>query len=116
MKTVNVTTKDILDELYSDSALTWEGLDVSSIGDAIDWIRNYAEFKEDPTVYITLGSVMNDVYYLTGSNAYPKDLTIVSFKLSDLINLNTKLFIDKFNVGARWFDDIVDNNLRREGR
>ena len=59
---------------------------------------------------------MNDVYYLTGSNAYPKDLTIVSFKLSDLINLKTKLFIDKFNVGARWFDDIVDNNLRREGR
>jgi hypothetical protein len=49
---------------------------------------------------------MNDICKLTGDNAYPEDLNIFS--------------IDKFrglaiHYGARWMDDIIDNNARREG-
>jgi hypothetical protein len=49
---------------------------------------------------------MNKLCKLTGNNAYPNDLTIFS--------------IDKFKclaitVGARWMDDIISNNARREG-
>ena len=115
MKIIEVKSKETLDELYKDSALTWEGLTLDSLEDAVEWVKQYAEFKDEPTAYVTKGSVMNDVYYLTGRNAYPKRLNIVSFKLSDLSNLNSKMFIDRLAVGARWFDDIVDNDLNREG-
>ena len=49
---------------------------------------------------------MNKLCKLTGSNAYPDDLTIFS--------------IDKFKglaimYGARWMDDIIANNADRQG-
>ena len=59
----------------------------------------------DNTYYIYLGSQVNDYYRLTGDNAYPKDLNFLTIK---------NYYGKKLQVGARWFDDIVDNNLRRE--
>lgn len=56
---------------------------------------------------------MNDNYNLTGSNAYPNNLTLISIKTDDIKNLNA-IIIPRFEVGGRWFDDIVDNNARRE--
>ena len=50
---------------------------------------------------------------LKGSNAYKDELTIVSVKLSDLSNVNA-IVIPRFEIGGRWFDDIVDNNARRQ--
>ena len=49
----------------------------------------------------------------TGSNAYPEDLTFVSIPLSMFKNIR-KLAMLKLQLGARWLDDIVDNNARRE--
>ena len=109
-----VTTKEQLDRLYNDSALTWEGLSEDSIEDAKNWILSLTGFKTDEvTAYVTKGREMNEFYGLTGDNAYPDDLTIVSFMLSDMENPE-KLFIPRFEVGGRWFDDIVENNLRME--
>lgn len=114
IRNIMVTEKAVLDELYQDSALTWEGLALDSIPDAADWISKHTTFKKEPvTAYITPGGVMNEMYGLTGDNAYPKNLTIVSFKLSDMENLGS-LMTARFAVGGRWFDDIVDNNQRRE--
>lgn len=111
-----VETKDQADQLYNDSALTWEGLSEDSIEDAKNWILEFTNFKtEEITVYVTKGEKMNEFYALTGDNAYPDDLTIVSFMLSDMKD-PMKLAIARFHVGGRWFDDIVDNNLRRENR
>ena len=114
MKIEIVNTKEQFDKMYNDSALTWEGLSEDSIEDAKNWILGFTEFNTDEvTAYVTKGREMNEFYGLTGDNAYPDDLTIVSFMLSDMKNPE-KLCIPRFEVGGRWFDDIVENNRRRE--
>lgn len=106
----NVTTKGQLDILYKNSAFTIEGLSEDSIPDLIAWLEENTTFTTDePVVYITKGSVMNDMYGLYDNNAYNNDLTIISVVGIDLM----KVALKRFSVGGRWFDDIVDNNARR---
>lgn len=106
----NVDTKGQLDMLYNNSAFTIEGLAEESVPDLIAWLEEHTTFTTDePVVYITKGSVMNEVYGLCGNNAYSNDLTIVSVVGIDLM----KVALKRFSVGGRWFDDIVDNNARR---
>ena len=52
---------------------------------------------------------MNNKYGLTKDNAYPNDLNIVSIKLEDIKEVN-RIVVPRFAIGARWFDDIVNNN------
>lgn len=109
---INVTEKEQLDMLYNNSALTIEGLTEESIPDFLDWIEERTPLKERK-VYVISGEVMNKQYNLTGNNAYLEDLTIVSVMLNDMENPNA-VILPRFEIGGRWFDDIVDNNLRRE--
>lgn len=114
MKTINVTSEEQLDELYNQSALTWEGLcaDAQNLAAVEEWLKEHNALIADTevTAYIIAGELMNRVYSLTGNNAYPNDLTIVSF-----VGINqNKIAIPRLEVGGRWFDDIVDNNARRE--
>lgn len=55
---------------------------------------------------------MNMEYGLTGDNAYPDGLTFLMFPLTGL-NMG-RLAIFKILMSDRWFDDIVDNNRRRQ--
>jgi hypothetical protein len=101
MEIIKVETKEQLKALYDCSAMTWEGLRSDDFEVALQECG-----QENAKGYITKGSVMNDICKLTGDNAYPEDLNIFS--------------IDKFRglaiqYGARWMDDIIDNNARREG-
>jgi hypothetical protein len=106
----NVTTKEQLNKLYSNSAFTIEGLAEESIPDLIEWLKDNTTFTSDNLiVYVTSGKFMNENYLLSGDNAYPDELTIVSVIDIDLI----KIALKRFSVGGRWFDDIVDNNARR---
>lgn len=108
---INATESDI-QALEKGSAFTWEGMATSE--DNLQSIVDF--FKENtPTVklpikfYIWSGKTMNDLYSLTKGVAYPDDLSFVSIPLDcwpDLGNLP----IIKFQVGARWLDDIVNNN------
>lgn len=108
---INATESDI-QTLEKGSAFTWEGMATNE--DNLQSIVDF--FKENtPTVklpikfYIWSGKTMNDLYSLTKGVAYPDDLSFVSIPLDcwpDLGNLP----IIKFQVGARWLDDIVDNN------
>ena len=50
---------------------------------------------------------MNNAYGLTGENAYKDELTILSIKLEDIENV-AAITLPRFDVGGRWFDDIVD--------
>ena len=98
---INVIKKEQLKELYNCSAMTWEGLAEESFEEALEMCG-----QEDAKGYVTKGKVMNEICHLSGGNAYPNDLNIFS--------------IDKFKglammVGARWMDDIIDNNAWREG-
>lgn len=106
------TTNQQLEILYKNSAFTMEGLLEDSIPDLLKWMEEMnALTKETPTVWVFSGKLMNDTYDLTGDNRYPDDLTIVS-----IMGINQmKVAIPRFTIGARWFDDIVDNNKIREG-
>ena len=101
MEIIKVETKEQLKALNDCSAMTWEGLIEEDFGAALDMCG-----AEGAKGYVTTGKVMNEICHLTGSNAYPDDLTIFS--------------IDKFKglairVGARWMDDILSSNADREG-
>jgi hypothetical protein len=114
MKIINVFTKEQLDELYNESALTWEGLSTSeeNLNAVMEWLKDHKATIEgvEPTFHITTGRLMNKYYGLTGDNAYHNDLNIVS-----VTDINpVPIALARFEVGGRWFDDIVDNNARRE--
>ena len=101
MEIIKVETKEQLKALNDCSAMTWEGLIEEDFGAALDMCG-----AEGAKGYVTTGKVMNEICHLTGTNAYPDDLTIFS--------------IDKYKglaimFGARWLDDIVSNNADREG-
>lgn len=101
MEIIKVETKEQLKALNDCSAMTWEGLIEEDFGAALDMCG-----AEGAKGYVTTGKVMNEICHLTGSNAYPDDLTIFS--------------IDKYKglaimVGARWMDDILSSNADREG-
>ena len=114
MKRINVYTIEQLNELYNQSALTWEGLatDKENLNAIENWLGEHGAIIEgkEPTVHIITGRLMNKVYGLSGSNSYPNDLSIVSVTDID----QAKIIIPRFEVGGRWFDDIVDNNASRE--
>ena len=100
MEIIKVETKEQLKALNDCSAMTWEGLREEDFGVALDTCG-----AEGAKGYVTKGKVMNEICHLTGSNAYPDDLTIFS--------------IDKYKglaimFGARWMDDIISNNADRE--
>ena len=94
------------------SALTIEGLADDSIPDFINWVKEYTPMKNE-IAYIIKGKTMNKVYGLTSENAYPDNCTIVSIKLEDMEN-STAVVIPRFEIGARWFDDIIMNNAMKE--
>lgn len=110
METKILTKLEELEDL--DSALTMEGLAEDSIIDFINWVKQYTPMKQDKA-YIIKGKTMNEVYSLTGNNAYPDDCTLVAIKLEDMED-SMKVVMPRFQIGARWFDDIVMNNAMRE--
>lgn len=95
-----VETKQEVNELINASAITMIGLIEGEDGDLA--FRNHLdEYLEDKTIYITKGSLINELY---GSDL-PEDLRIVSLKYSKL----GKLPIIRIQIGAKWFDDFIDN-------
>jgi len=107
-----VTTREQLKQLGS--ALTFEGLNTSekSLNQLFDWLESRTAVKRR-AVYVTTGATMNQLYGLTGTNAYPADLCIVSVDLNDLGKLD-RIMLTRFEYGGRWLDDVIENNLRRE--
>jgi hypothetical protein len=114
MKTINVFTEEQLNALYNQSALTWEGMttDEENLNAIKEWLDQHGAITEgiEPIFHIITGRLMNKFYSLKGNNAYPNNLTILS-----VTNINhMKIALARFGVGGRWFDDIVNNNARRE--
>ena len=92
------------------SAFTFEGLDITDkkgLKQMEKYLRETGFEKKDMLGLYFKGSVMNRVYGLTESNAYPDDLTFLV--IPDYYNPIVKL-----QLGARWFDDIVANNQIRQ--
>ncbi len=112
---VDVISEEQLDELYNSSALTFVGVssEEESLNQIVDWLKEKTEISNPLHIYITSGKTMNENYRLTGDNAYPNNLTIISIKIEEIKNINA-IVMARFEVGGRWFDDIVDNNAMRE--
>lgn len=104
-----------LKALYDDSALTIEGFktDEDNLKALANWLEEHNCKMRNDDFYVVKGALMNKVYGLTGDNAYRDELPIVCVKLSDLSDVH-KIVTARFELGARWFDDVVDNNLARE--
>ena len=114
MNIIKVTTRAQLDELYKDWSLTMEGFspEEANIRDLLDWVRELTPLKRED-IYTIEGAVMNREYGLTGTNAYPdKDCTLVCVKLADMEHPK-RVTMPRFQIGGRWFYDIVENNARR---
>lgn len=101
-----------LEELVEGSALTVEGLAESSIDEFLDWIEGLTKLKAR-RAYVTKGSTANSAWGLAGYAAYPDDLSIVSVKLDDMENWK-KVVMPRFQVGARWMDDVKASSVRRK--
>lgn len=95
------------------SALTWEGLaiDDDCLKDVFEWLENLTPVKTKQ-IFVTSGKLMNESYHLKGNNKYPDDLHIVSIKLEDMVKPQA-VVIPRFQVGGRWMDDIISNNISR---
>ena len=100
---------EMLDEFYDKSMFTFEGLDISEGTEQIlDFLLEHDyEKKENYCWYWFNGDMMNKKYGLTGDNAYQDNLTFLV--IPDYYNPMVKI-----QCGARWFDDIVDNNAIRQ--
>ena len=108
---INVDSKT-LEELVKGSALTFEGLAESSFDEFLDWVDGIAGLKTR-RIYVTKGKLATCEWLLTGDNADRNDRNIVSVKLDDMEDWN-KIVMARFQVGARWMDDIHDLNIIRE--
>lgn len=110
-------TEENLDYLYNESALTFEGTTVDD--ENLQWLCNWLIERECMDkdacidIYDVTGKLMNSHYDLTGKNRYKVRLNIICVPLSQLKNIGS-LAIARFTLGGRWFDDVVDNNSRRE--
>lgn len=111
MEIIQVKSKEELDYLYSVSALTIEGLREESIPTIMKILKENTDVYRE-RAFIISGKFMNEQYGLTGNNAYKDDLHIVSFSLEDFDAM--PMTFKRTAFGGRWFDDIVDNNARRE--
>ena len=115
MNAIKVTTREQLDALYKDWSLTIEGFapDEEHLKELLDWVKEFTPLKRED-VYVIAGAVMNREYGLTGTKAYPdENCTLVCVKLADMERPNA-VAVPRFQIGGRWFTDIVDNNARRE--
>lgn len=99
----NVTSQEQIEKLGS--ALTWEGftIDDENINDMFDWLVQYTPVKQRK-IYIIKGALMNKLY----NTDYNDDLNIVCVDLNDIENIN-KILLKRFDVGAHWLDDLIDN-------
>lgn len=112
--TIFCESKEDIEALKEDWAITWEGMsiDQGNLNALMNWVAAHTKVI-NRRVYVTTGKLMNTSYLLSGTNAYPDDVNIVSIKSTDIGSLN-ELSIPRFQVGGRWMYDIVENNVRRE--
>lgn len=113
MDLLKCTEKDI-QRLYDGDAWTWEGMttDDDNLQAIVNWFKEEGCPLRTEEFWLTTGKQMSKFCGLTDTNAYPDDLSILSIELENITDVQ-KLFLKKFEVGARWFSDIVDNNRHR---
>ena len=105
-----VNTKEELQHIYDESMSTITGAG----GNILEWIsglNNWLKennFGKATKFYVFKGKDVNEAYSIKGDNRYQPDVTFLSWENEGLDNLK-KYFLKRFDLGIRWFDDIIDN-------
>lgn len=111
MKTLNEVS---FEEMYNGWYYTITGAG----GSLEEWVQGYNEMLDEqgigtPEYWVTFkGADMNQYYGLTGDNRYIDGLNFLAFPLNGLNTSRLAMF--KLKMADRWFNDICDNNARRE--
>lgn len=115
--TITDADKDKIMELKNGSAFTWEGMDASeeNLQAIVDDLKENTNIVLPVNFYKWSGETFNEMFNLTDANAYQNDLTFLAIDLDNWSALGN-LPIYKMQVGARWLDDIVDNNTVRQNK
>lgn len=88
-------------------------------GNLEEWKAGYTKMLSEKGIgsikewFSFKGADMNKEFCLSGTNRYDDNLTFLVFPL-DGLDVG-KLAIFKLQMGDRWFDDVVNNDLSREG-
>lgn len=95
-----ITTQEDIKDLANSSAITMLGLVEGENGDLAfqDFLKDYLD---DDIIYITMGKTLNEIY---GSD-FQEDLRIVSLKYNKL----GRLPAIRLEIGAKWYDDLIDS-------
>lgn len=105
---------DMFDELYSGSAYTIIGAG----GSEKEWEDGYQDILDQNDIgkisrwYSFTGKAYNEKYSLNRNNRYQDNLHFLAFPL-DGLDIG-KLSMLRLQMGDKWFDDLVDNDLSRE--
>ena len=104
-------------DLENNSAFTWEGMAISddNLQAIVDDLKVETKIKLPVIFYTWKGKLFNEMYGLTDKNAYDDDLNFLSIDLDNWSEMGRLPFY-KMQVGARWLDDIVDNNKVRQDK
>lgn len=102
-----------LKDLYNGSALTYVGTSIDD--DHLEWLVNCLkehgwEMKQ-PDFYVIKGKLLNEVYNLTGDNAYKDSLNILCIKLSNL-TIDAAITMSMLELSGRWFGDVIGDHAR----
>lgn len=117
IKKIYVNSKEQFEKLYNSNALTLLGLDDTekNLHSFAKWIKNLSEVSNPLNMYIIKGKQMNEQYGLSGKNKYQDEFRIVCVDLEDIKQVH-KIIMPRFAINGRWFNDVVDNNVYRDGR
>ena len=108
---IQLDSSDLFDDFYKEWDLVFVGVFLDEAYEYLDFLKLYTHVKN--RVYTFKGKLMNDKYHLTGDNRYPDDLTFIVVRLEDIEDVG-KIALPRFEIGGRWFNDIVDKNARQE--
>lgn len=115
MKDIRIASNEDLQMLYKDSAFTYiwlldEDKQYESLKDYLFKESGLTE-PEEVIMYKASGKLVNTEFKLRGKKKFPENLNIVMLPLSNFKNEEIwKLSIIKFQIGARWFDDVINNS------
>lgn len=108
-----VNSGEDLENIYNKSMATIAGAG----GNILEWISGLNEwmkqnnFGEIKKLYVFKGKDVNEHFNLEGDNQFQNDLTFISWEHDGANEDNFgKYCIERFKMGIRWFDDIIDNS------
>jgi len=107
-----LTTEEQLKEIYmkSQSTIVGAGGPIQEWIDGIsEWMKEN-DFGEMSGIVVFKGKDVNRIWNLEGNNRFQDDVTFLSWSNDKIKNMN-RYCIERFKMGIRWFDDIIDNSL-----